>query len=165
MRTSPAAALLVLALAWPCQAKNHLWRFTEFFSTPDGTVQFVEMQECCGSDAETNMAATFIASNANTYDFPNDLPGPTAFRWILIATQDFADLPGAPTPDYIIPDGFFDPTGDTLRYRGTTDLVELEPGALPVDGSHSLCAAKRIRPVAPAASGRPGHTPCRSPDP
>ena len=133
-----AAALLVLGLALPCQAKNHLWKFTEFFSNADGTIQFIEMQECCGSDVEVQMSATSMVSNAHTYPFPNNLPGPTAHRWIIIATQGFAALPGAPTPDYIMPNHFFDPNGDTLRYRGTTDLVTLQPGALPLDGVSSL---------------------------
>ena len=68
---------------------------------------------------------TSIVCNAHTYPFPNNLVGPTAHRWILIATQSFAALPGAPTPDYIIPEHFFDPTGDTLRYRFGTDIVML----------------------------------------
>jgi hypothetical protein len=130
-------ALLLVAL--PCQAKNHLWRFTEFFSNASGTIQFIEMQECCGSNEETLMANTEIQSNANQFDFPNHLSGPTAHRWIIIATQGFAALPGAPTPDYIMPDRFFEPTGDTLRYRfGTTDVITLAAGQLPLDGVHSI---------------------------
>jgi len=131
-------AMALLGVAPAAHAKNHLWRFTEFFSNADGTIQFVEMRECCGSDVEVQMGSTYIRSNANTYDFPNNLVGLTAHRWALIATQGFADLPGAPTPDYIMPDGFFDPAGDTLRYRGVTDLVTLAPGALPTDGVHSI---------------------------
>ena len=135
-----AIALFVILLgsAQPGYAKNHLWRFTEFFSNADGTIQFIEMQECCGSNAEVKMASTSIESDSASFAFPNDLPGPTAFHWILIATQDFAALPGAPSPDYIMPDAFFDPAGDTLRYRGMTDLVVLTPGSLPVDGVNAL---------------------------
>ena len=134
-----ASALLVLAVALPCHAKNHLWKFTEFFSNGDGTIQFIEMQECCGSNEETQMAITQISSNTHVFPFPNHLSGPTAHRWIIIATQSFAALPGAPTPDYIIPEHFFHPGGDTLRYRvGGTDVVTIAPGALPLDGVHSL---------------------------
>jgi len=135
---SPVAALLVLAIALPCHAKNHQWKFTEFFSSLDGTIQFIEMQECCGNTAETQMSTTVIESNTQTYAFPNNLVGNTAHRWLLIATQRFANLPGAPAPDYIIPEHFFHPHGDTLRYRFGTDIVVLQPGALPVDGRHSL---------------------------
>ncbi len=137
-RLAVLAFVLALTAAADAGAKNHLWRFTEFFSNADGTIQFIEMQECCGSDAETRMSNTFIASDSATYPFPNDLSGPTGHRWILIATAGFASLPGAPTPDYVMPDGFFDPAGDTLRYRGMTDVVDLLPGALPLDGVQGL---------------------------
>jgi hypothetical protein len=139
MRTPIAAALLVLASASPCGAKSHLWRFTEFFSNASGTVQFIEMQECCGSVEETQMTtANITTQSGNTYTFPNDISGSTAHRWILIATQSFANLPGAPTPDFIIPPHFFDPHGDRLRYRATLDIVNLSAGALPLDGFNSL---------------------------
>lgn len=122
----------------PASAKNHLWRFTELYSNANGTIQFIEMQECCGSNVETQMASADLVSNAHVYQFPNNLVGPTAHTWILIATAGFAALPGAPTPDFIIPDGFFDPAGDTLRYRFGTDIVTIDSGELPTDGVHSL---------------------------
>src|SRR5215471_10323272 len=104
------SALLGVALgllpASPAHAKNHLWRFTEVFSNASGTIQFIEMQECCGADEETQMGSTSITSNAATYNFPNNLSGPTGHRWIVIATQGFAQTPGAFPPDYIMPDGF-----------------------------------------------------------
>ena len=119
-------------------AKNHLWRFTEVFSNAAGNIQFIEMQECCGADEETEMSATSITSNTGTYNFPNNLSGPTGHRWLLAATQGFARLPGAPVPDYIMPDRFFNPAGDTLRYRGVTDMIQFAAGQLPTDGVHSL---------------------------
>jgi hypothetical protein len=118
-------------------AKAHLWRFDEIFSNADGSIQFIEMVECCGSSEETNMDTVSMSSDTNTYDFPNDLVGDTAFQWILIATQSFAELPGAPTPDYIMPPHFFDPDGDTLRYR-VHDTVAIPPGALPTNGVDSI---------------------------
>jgi len=129
---------LGLLPASTAHAKNHLWRFTEVFSNAAGTIQFIEMQECCGADEETEMGSTSITSNAATYNFPNDLPVPTAHRWIVIATQGYAHLPGAPAPDYIMPDGFFNPAGDTLRYRGVTDMIQFAAGQLPTNGVNSL---------------------------
>jgi hypothetical protein len=129
---------LSLLLASPAHAKNHLWRFTEVFSNASGTIQFIEMQECCGADEETEMGATSITSNAATYNFPNNLSGPTGHRWIVIATQGFAHLPNAPAPDYIMPDKFFNPAADTLRYRGVTDMIQFSAGQLPTDGINSL---------------------------
>lgn len=118
-------------------AKSHLWRFSEAFSDPTGKYQYVEMVECCGSQVETQFAGFKLFSNAHQFTFPSNLSGDTAHLWVLIATADFAALPGAPTPDYIIPRGFFDPDGDTLIFR-TVDSWTLAPGALPQDGVHSL---------------------------
>jgi hypothetical protein len=129
---------LGLLNASPAHAKNHLWRFTEVFSNAAGNIQFIEMQECCGADEETEMSATSITSNTATYNFANDLSGPTGHRWLLVATQGFAHLPGAPAPDYIMPDRFFNPVGDTLRYRGVTDMIQFAAGGLPTDGVDSL---------------------------
>jgi hypothetical protein len=129
---------LGLLVASPAHAKNHLWRFTEVFSNAAGNIQFIEMQECCGADEETEMSATSITSNTATYNFANDLVGPTGHRWLLVATQGFAHLPGAPAPDYIMPDRFFNPAGDTLRYRGVTDLIQFAAGQLPTDGVDSI---------------------------
>ena len=135
-------AVLWVALLAPAHvhAKAHLWRISEVYSNADGTIQFIELNECCGSNQERNLDVTSITSNANTYLFPNDLPlfPFTAFAYVLIATADFAALPGAPTPDYIIPDNFFDPSGDLVTYVGGLDEMVLPPGALPTDGTTSL---------------------------
>ncbi len=130
--------LAVLMISLPAQAKNHLWKFTEFYSNASGTIQFVEMRVCCPSREEVQMSGADLASDSNFYNFPNDLVGDTTDAWLLIATAGFADLPGAPTPDYIIPDNFFDPAGDTLRYRNTFDFIPIGPGVLPTDGVTSL---------------------------
>ena len=55
----------------------------------------------------------------------------------MIATQGLAQLPGAHAPDYM-PAGFFNPAGDTLRYRGVTDMIQFAAGQLPTVGVHSL---------------------------
>jgi hypothetical protein len=138
-------SLLVLCLfavlgAPPASAKSHLWKFTEVFSNADGSVQFIEMFvfDPAGT-AETQLKNFPLSSNANVFVFPNNLPNENTFqRWILIATPAFAALPGVPVPDYIIPASFFDPAGDELRYRTMLDILPLAPGALPVDGIHSL---------------------------
>src|SRR5215471_18716674 len=96
------------------------------------------LQQRRGADEETQMGSTSITSNAATYNFPNNLSGPTGHRWIVIATHGFAQLPGAPAPDYIMPDGFFNPVADTLRYRGVTDMIQFAVGELPTNGIDSL---------------------------
>ena len=134
-----AAALSALAPSG-AQAKSHLWKFTEIFSNADGSVQFVEMQvtDPAGT-GEWVIQGMELRSDANSYIFPNNLPQENTFeRWLLIATPAFASLAGAPTPDFTIPAGFFDPTGDTLLYRNGLDGIVVPPGAMPTDGVHSL---------------------------
>ncbi len=131
--------LLLVALPQSALAKAHLWRFTEVFSNADGSVQFIEMFVFDPAGvAEWQLDNMLLESSANSWRFPNDLPQENTFqRWMLIATPAFADLPGAPTPDYVVPAGFFDPAGDELRYRTAIDALELPPGAVPVDGVHA----------------------------
>ena len=57
----------------------------------------------------------------------------TANTWVLIATAAFAALPGAPTPDYIMPAGFFPTGGGTLNYASGADIWTY--GAVPVNGT------------------------------
>lgn len=135
-----ALVAIALAPAGAAHAKSHLWRFTEFFSNASGSVQFIEMFvfDPAGTQ-ETQFQNKVLSSNAHDFVFPNNLPPENTFnRWVLIATPDFADLPGAPTPDFIIPAGFFDPSGDEIRYRNTIDIFTIAPGAMPTDGIHSL---------------------------
>ena len=139
MRNLLALCFAFAVLPEPAFAKAHLWKFTEVFSNADGSVQFIEMFvfDPAGT-AETQLAGFPLESNANTFIFPNNLPNENTFHtWILIATPAFAALPGAPTPDYVIPPGFFDPAGDELRYRTMLDILPLPAGAVPVDGIHS----------------------------
>jgi hypothetical protein len=136
MRHLLASCLAAVALAGPAAAKSHLWKFTEVFSSADGSVQFVEMFvfDPAGT-AEIQLRGFTLESEENVFVFPNNLPNENTFqRWMLIATPGFAALPGAPTPDFVIPAGFFDPAGDELRYRTMLDVLPLPPGAVPVDG-------------------------------
>ncbi len=98
---------------------SHLWVVNELFSNPDGTIQFIEMWECCGSTYENNLSGKSLFSDAtgNSYTFPSDVPGNTSHRYVLLGTAAFAALPGAPAPDFIIPDAFFSTTGDTIRWH------------------------------------------------
>jgi hypothetical protein len=132
----------LLGLPLPARCGSHLWVINELFSSADGSVQFIEMHVPTNAADETNIAGRWVHSNStgSQFSFPQNLPpGSTAFAYLLLATQSFADLPGAPTPDYIIPEGFFSTTSDLLRYwlYVTGDLT-LSPGQLPVDGVSSL---------------------------
>jgi hypothetical protein len=130
------ALVASLALADAASAKNHLWRLVEFYSDPSGQQQFVELLECCGSNTEEQTQGSTLASNSNVYVLDHDLEKPTGNKRFLLATQRFADRSDAPEPDYIIPPNFFDPSGDTIRYDTTIDIVTF--GAIPTDGIHSI---------------------------
>lgn len=139
---SICVALLTLA-APPALAGSHLWRIHELFSSADGSVQFIEMEECCGADNEIFLGGKWILSDAtgSQFFFPADLQCSdcTANGHLLLATAAFAALPGAPTPDYTISENFFDLNADTLTYwlYGAATF-SFGPGDLPTDGTHSL---------------------------
>ncbi len=122
-------------------AGSHSWRINEVFSNADGTIQFIELKECCGMNNETGLANKWVSSQTtgNIFDFPGNLPcsNCTANQHLLLATAGFAALPGAPTPDYIIPAGFFAINGDTLDYW-FYDTFTFGRGELPTDCINSL---------------------------
>lgn len=133
---------LVALCGTPALAGSHLWRFNEVFSNADGTIQFIEMMECCGAANEVALSGKWILSNTtgNQFNYPANLPlGSTANKHLLLATAGFAALPGAPTPDYIIVDNFFDLNQELLTYwLYPAATFMFGPGALPTDGIMSL---------------------------
>ena len=134
--------LVTSVLVWnqAARADSHQWRFNELYSNEDGTIQFIEMKECCGFTAEWNLAPKWIlAVNADhQYTFRSDLTGDTANRHLLLATAGFAALEGVPTPDAIIPDGFLPIGGDVLEYWMYGSIPKRLYGALPLDGFSAL---------------------------
>ena len=75
----------------------------------------------------------------NRFTFDRNLIPPTTNKHLLLATAGFAALPGAPTPDFIMPDNFLPFTGDTLRYwfYGPA-FMTYGAGELPTNGILSL---------------------------
>jgi hypothetical protein len=129
------ATVLGLLLATTAQAGHHLWDFTECYSNATGSTQFVEM--LCTADGEPGLGAWSIVSGATTFNFVTDTPNSsTNGKHVLLATSNFASLPGAVTPDYIIPANFCATGGGTLDYAGGLHVWNY--GALPTDGIHSL---------------------------
>jgi hypothetical protein len=140
--TVAVAAVLIGGSVPPALAGSHLWVINEIFSNVDGTVQFIEMHVPVDAANETNIGGKWVesATTGNQYVFPGNLPpGSTAFAYLLLATEAFADLEGAPTPDHIIPSNFFDLDTDTIRWwaYGNGDL-SFSSGELPLDGIMSL---------------------------
>ncbi len=133
-------AIIFLTFLTQAFGLNHLWRISEIYSNDDGTVQFIELFNNSVSTIEGFLSVTSFTTDSNSYFYPSDLVGDTAFKRFLMATPDFNDLPGAPAPDYIIPANFFDPDGDTLTFVFSigSDAVTFGPGQLPVDGINSI---------------------------
>ncbi|NOT01370.1 MAG: hypothetical protein HOP29_12160 [Phycisphaerales bacterium] len=132
----------VLAMVGSARAGSHSWRISEVFSNADGTVQFIELKECCGNGAENFVAGKTVTSQAtgSTFTFPGNLVGSTAGKRILLATTAFAALSGAPTPDYTIAANFIGLNGDTLNYAPANmyDCFTYGMGALPTNGISSI---------------------------
>jgi hypothetical protein len=131
-----ALFLLVVALPSRSYAAHHLWRFSELFSNASGSTQFVEL--FCNADGEPNVGPFTVVSGGNTFSFNNvNLPRSTTLNtWILLATSNFASLPGAVPPDYIIPPNFFATGGGNINYASGIDSWNY--GTVPTDGLHSL---------------------------
>lgn len=147
MRRSVAAlglaiTVVVLCPAGRLRALSHLWKIHEVFSDGEGEVQYIVLHECCGSTQELYLRNLLVTSDATgkTFAFPRDLAGSSARKWLLLATTAFAALPGAPAPDFFLPDGFFSPRGDTIWYSEARnyDSFTFRAGDLPSDGLHAL---------------------------
>ena len=139
----PLAALpfsfVVFFLATSATAGIHTWDVLEVFSNSDGSVQYVELLDIGTTGTEVGVGNGSLTSSLHSFSWSNgSVTGPTNGRRYLIATAAFAALPGAPTPDVIIPAEnvpFFDATGDTISFAGVDSLVF---GAIPTNGLDSF---------------------------
>lgn len=143
MRTLSVAAFLAVVSLGAAQAPaaSHLWRFNELFTNADGTIQFVEMRECCGSTQEWHLIGKFMTADGtgDIVFFNHNLSPPTDHKYFLLGTEGYANLPGVPQPDFILPDGFLTTLGDTLSYWTYDQATFLYgQGELPDDGYMSL---------------------------
>ena len=132
------AAAGVLAPASFALAGAHTWDIVEVFSTPDGLIQFIELHERNNSNNEFNLGGLHVRAmpTGGDFTFPGNVSMPANKR-ILLATQAFADLPNAPTPDHIIPANFFNPNGgDTFTYH-VYDMWVVSAGQIPLDCENS----------------------------
>lgn len=150
-----AAAVVFLCAAGPADACSHLWRFQEFYSSPDRTVQFIEMREIGGSQNETNISEHWYTTDGfnqnHTQLLGSDLPFGTAHKTFLVGSQSYAARTDVPEPDYILPDGFLDPTGDTVVWW-FYQTIQIPPGVMPSDGYLSITV---VDPLAPTYSVGP----------
>ena len=109
------ALACVALVASPAPAFFHLWKFTEFFSNHDGSVQFIELHSSGSAETVAQGATITSMSTGKVFTFPSNLTGNTFNRRLLIATPGFASLSGAVAPDFTLPStSFFNTLGDTL---------------------------------------------------
>ncbi len=131
--------LLGLGSAEKASAGAHTWDVNEVFSNADGTIQFIELRENAGTANETGVGNQTLSSTTQSFNMgAGAVAAPTSNRHFLIATADFAALPGAPTPDVLIPPGsipFFAASADTISY-GTIDSWSFT--SAPTNGIDSL---------------------------
>jgi len=135
----------------------HLYRINELYSSPSGSIQFVELT-VGNANGESSWAGVTLATTRDgvtrSFTFPANLPSTsTANTTVLVATQSFAAL-GIVTPDYVVPDGFLFTAGGTLDFGGA-DIVTY--AALPADGRSSVSRTGAVATATPrnfaAASG------------
>jgi len=121
----------------------HTWDVNELFSNADGTIQFVELREANGGNAEGGVNGQRMRSTAfplHTITLLQPIDPNTANDFLLGGTAAFAALPGAPALDFMIPNGFLSTAGaDLIHYGpGTTatnyDELAYSAGQLPLDG-------------------------------
>ncbi|MBW2292884.1 MAG: hypothetical protein JRG89_04065 [Deltaproteobacteria bacterium] len=134
-------ALAAFSFAQPAGAGSHQWRFSEFYSSPDKQIQFIEMQEIASSSGEANIQNGWFATDTYNLDHSQtlgtSLPFGTADKTFLVGSESYAALPGVPAPDYILPDGILEPSGDTILWWNYQTLT-IPAETMPSDGTASL---------------------------
>jgi hypothetical protein len=145
-----AAVLVEPARALAC---SHLWRVSEFYSSPDRSVQFIEMQEIGGSAVEWKIGNHWYRTNGynatQTDLLGSDLPNvSTANKKFLVGSESYAALGGVPPPDYTIPDGAINPNGDLVRWW-FYQTIEIPAGVMPSDGTLSISTVNPANPGNP----------------
>lgn len=96
------------------------------------------MATCCGSaGGERFIAGHVLSSTTHAFTFPAVLGTTTENAHLLLGTTAYAALPGAPAPDYLIPDNFFSINGDIITFSNY-DMWTFGAGVLPTDGTTSL---------------------------
>ena len=134
--------VVLLLVSTQGRSAFHLWDIAEIYSSADGSVQFIELS--CPVDGQQflinhDLVAT-SDGNVVTFTFPSNSGDPTQDKRLLLATANFAALPGAVTPDFILPDNFFDPTATTIQFDfgPGQDIINLSGSDIPTDGISSI---------------------------
>jgi hypothetical protein len=143
-------SLVVLSVSWSlsnqASATFHNWDIVEVYTSPDGSVQFIEMFTTSNAENLANTRAGGIFSGTNSYSFLTDLPAGTANKTFLVGSSSYDAIAqvdvNVPVPDYVVVDNFFSTSGDTLELKWFTssvfDTLIFTAIQLPTDGINSL---------------------------
>jgi hypothetical protein len=135
MAAAAAALFSVALVASPVHAFFHAWRFSEFFSNADGSVQFIELRCPVSGEIFAQGGQIRSQSTGKVFTFPSNLSGNTLNKNLLVATAGFASLPGAVTPDFTLPSAsFFNPDGDTMTLFQSFAIDTRTFASVPKDG-------------------------------
>lgn len=128
-----AAVVVLPLLASAAQASFHLFVIDQIYSDASGVVQYVELSTPATGQQflAGNSITASQGTSSHTFTFPTNLPGDTANKKFLVATQGFANLPGVVTPDYTVPSGFLFQPGGTINFASVDSVTY---AALPTDG-------------------------------
>jgi uncharacterized repeat protein (TIGR01451 family) len=124
-----AAFACAAAIVFNAAATNHILRQDELMVglNGDATVQFIQITVSDGTQkawgpgpGESVSRAMLVFFNAagletGRFFFPNNAP--IGANTVLIATANFAAVPGAPVPDFVIPP-LLSPAGGKVCFRG-----------------------------------------------
>ncbi len=134
-----AAAVLT---ASPALADFHLWQLKEVFSNQDGTAQFIELFTTFSGQNNLSPGHALTATSdgvPQVFSIPTDLGNSTANRHMILATAGFGSLIGGITPDYSLPEHFFNPNATNLSFNfAGVDSFTFTGATLPKDGINSL---------------------------
>ena len=101
--TRPCGGAWRIALvATPAQAFFHLWTLAEFYTSADGSVQFIEIVTSGSFETASSGAQIRTTSESHTFNFPSSLADPD-LRQVVARNSGFGTLAGGVTPDYVLP--------------------------------------------------------------
>ncbi len=146
------AACVVLAVSAPARAAFHLYDIAEFFSSADGSVQFIRLHSPFGGQnfVAGQVVTCSDGNTTHTFTFDHNISSDTTNGDILIATANFTAVGGV-TPDFTIEPGFLFINGGTLTFPPSF-AGPINYSAMPTDGVTSLSAALTPQPNTPRNS-------------
>jgi hypothetical protein len=116
------------------------WRFSEFYSNADGSVQFIELESQGADEGQASGAQIRSLSTGMTLTLTQNLSGSTLNKKLLLATAGFGSLPGSVPPDFPsipLPANFFNPSGDTVSLLHHATIDSRTFPFVPTDGIKS----------------------------